>query len=156
MFFWSYQFCCVLLFKKPWSEYNSHWTVAILESVMECFIHNMLAKEMTLITGREEEKLFTDTNENWTLKRTKQEQKMCMIKYCWQHDERLIYWILEDSTDDVYQLSLALRRYYIRNADQRKDWQKHGRCGPFQCTTRIMPTARRRESQPPMHYATRW
>jgi len=32
--------------------------------VMECFIHNMLAKEMTLSTEREEEKLFTDTNEN--------------------------------------------------------------------------------------------
>jgi len=40
---------------------------------MECFIHNMPAKEITVITEREEEKLFTDTNENWTLKRTKQE-----------------------------------------------------------------------------------
>jgi len=47
---------------------------------MECFIHNMPAKEMTLITEREDEKLFTDTNENGTLKRTKQEQKWCMIK----------------------------------------------------------------------------
>jgi len=35
----------------------------------------MPAKEMTLITEREDEKLFTDTNENGTLKRTKQEQK---------------------------------------------------------------------------------
>jgi len=32
-------------------------------SVMECFIHYMPAKEMTVITEREEEKLFTDTNE---------------------------------------------------------------------------------------------
>ena len=106
----------------------------------------MLAKEMTLSTEREEEKLFTDTNENWTLKRTKQEQKLCMIKNFWQHDERLIYWILKDYTDDVYQLSLASRRYYVHNADQRKDWQKHARCGPFQYITRIRPIARRRES----------
>ena len=66
--------------------------------VMEGFIHNMPAKEMILITEREEEKLITDTNENWTLKRTKQEQKLCMIKNCWQYDEMLTYWILEDYT----------------------------------------------------------
>ena len=70
----------------------------------------MPAKEMTVITEREEGKLFTDTNEKWTLKRTKQEQKWCMIKNCWQHDERLTYRILEDYIDDVYQLSLALRK----------------------------------------------
>jgi len=39
-------------------------STAANDSVMEGFIHNMLAKEMTLITEREEEKLFTDTNEN--------------------------------------------------------------------------------------------
>jgi len=33
-------------------------------AVMECFIHNMLAKEMTLIMEREEEKLVIDINEN--------------------------------------------------------------------------------------------
>jgi len=31
---------------------------------MEDFIHNMPAKEMTLISEREEEKLLTDTVEN--------------------------------------------------------------------------------------------
>jgi len=36
----------------------------MLSGVMEGFIHNMPAKEMTLITERGEEKLFTDTNEN--------------------------------------------------------------------------------------------
>ena len=91
--------------------------------VMECFIHNMPAKEITVITEREEEKLFTDTNETWTLKRTKQEQKLCMIKNCWQHDERLTYWILEDYIDDVYQLSLASRKggLYVERIQKRQN-----------------------------------
>jgi len=54
----------------------------LLAHVMEGFIHNMPAKEMTLITKREEEKLFTDNNENCTLKRTKQGQKLCVIRNC--------------------------------------------------------------------------
>jgi len=69
--------------------------------------------------------------------------------------------ILEDYTDDAYQLSLASRkgRYYICNVEQRKNWKKYARCGPFQFIIRIMPIARRRKSQPSqpsMHYETRW
>jgi len=66
------------------------------------------------------------------------------------------YRILKDYTDDEYQLSLVSRkgRYYICNDDQRKNWKKYARFGPFQCTTRIRPIARRR-NQPSMHYETR-
>ena len=148
---------------------------------MECFIHNMLAKEMTLSTEREEEKLFTDTNENWTLKRTKQEQKLCMIKNCWRHDERLIYWILKDYTDDVYQLSLASRigGLYVERIRKRQDlknkvlyfWQeettfitltrekiekRHARCGSVQCITRITPATRGGKKQSSPSYKMWW
>jgi len=93
---------------------------------MEGFIHNMLAKEMTLITEREKEKLFTDTNENWTLKRIRQGQKLCMIKNCWQHDEMLTYRLLENYTDDVYQFSLASRKsgLYVERIQKRQDLEK--------------------------------
>jgi len=50
----------------------------MLSGVMEGFIHNMPAKEMTLITERGEEKLFTDTNENWTLKKGQNKNKNCV------------------------------------------------------------------------------
>jgi len=83
----------------------------------------MPAKEMTLITERKEERLFTDTNENWTLKRIKQGQKLCMTKNCWQHDEMVTYRILEDYTDDVYQLSLSSRKggLYVERIQKRQD-----------------------------------
>jgi len=46
-----------------------------------------------------------------------------MIKNCWQHDERLTYWILEDYIDDVYQLSLASRKggLYVERIQKRQN-----------------------------------
>ena len=33
---------------------------------------------------------------------------------------------------------LLARRYYVCNIDQRKDWKKYAKCGPFQCNTGTM------------------
>ena len=39
---------------------------------------------------------------------------------------------------------LLARRYYVCNAEQRKDWKKYTRCGPFQGNTGAMSIASRR------------